>query len=257
MAQVAPGWALYWGLFFALGIAITRVRAEVGPPSHDLPCEPLGLLVTVLGSSRLEPSALTLFTWFTSFNRAYRCHPMPVLLEGFAFFPRSHLSSRRLGGALVLAIVGGTLAGAWAYYTLAFRYGGALFGEQWQCRHDFSRLASWKSSPVEPNIPGIVAMLVGAVWALALMGLRHSFLGFPLHPAGYALSLSPWNVTWYWFSIAVGWLLKGIILKFGGLRTYRRALPFFVGMVLGEFVMGALWSLLGIALKRPMYRFLF
>jgi len=258
MAQVAPGWtAVYFGLFFALGIAITRVRAEVGPPSHDLPCEPLGMLVTALGSSRLEPQALTLFTLFTSFNRAYRCHPMPVLLEGFALFSRSHLSFRRLVGALVGAIVVGTLAGAWAYYTLAFRYGGALFGEQWQCRHDFSRLISWKISPVEPNVPGIIAMLLGAVWTLALMGLRHAFLGFPLHPAGYALSLSPWNVTWYWFSIGVGWLLKGIVLKFGGLRTYRRALPFFVGMVLGEFVLGAVWSLLGIALGRPMYRFLF
>jgi len=51
--------------------------------------------------------------------------------------------------------------------------------------------------------------------------------------------------------------LKKLILKFGGLRAHRRARPLFVGLVLGEFMMGSIWSWLGIVLEQPMYRFLF
>jgi hypothetical protein len=38
---------------------------------------------------------------------------------------------------------------------------------------------------------------------------------------------------------------------------YRKATPFFLGVVLGEFIIGSIWNLLGVALQRPMYRFLF
>jgi len=58
-------------------------------------------------------------------------------------------------------------------------------------------------------------------------------------------------------SIGVGWLLKLLVLKYGGLRLHRKAVPFFLGIVLGEFIVGAFWSLLAVALDQPMYRFLF
>jgi hypothetical protein len=89
------------------------------------------------------------------------------------------------------------------------------------------------------------------------MVLRRRFVWWPFHPAGYALSLSRWNTSWYWFSIFVSWLLKWILFRMGGLKVYRKAMPFFTGLVLGEFMVGAIWTLIGIALERPMYRFMF
>jgi hypothetical protein len=58
-------------------------------------------------------------------------------------------------------------------------------------------------------------------------------------------------------SIFVGWFLKWIILKYGGRKWHRGAIPFFLGIVLGEFIIGTFWSLLGILSAQPMYRFLF
>jgi hypothetical protein len=58
-------------------------------------------------------------------------------------------------------------------------------------------------------------------------------------------------------SIFVGWLLKLLILKFGGIRMHRASTPLFLGLILGEFVLGAFWSVLGIVLKMSTYRFLF
>ena len=52
----------------------------------------------------------------------------------------------------------------------------------------------------------------------------------------------------------LGWLAKWFTLRFGGMSAYRRALPFFLGLILGDYVIASLWTLFGIALGIDMYR---
>ena len=52
-------------------------------------------------------------------------------------------------------------------------------------------------------------------------------------------------------------LSKWIILKHGGMGTHRKMIPFFLGLILGEFIIGSVWSLIGVTINLPMYRFLF
>jgi hypothetical protein len=85
------------------------------------------------------------------------------------------------------------------------------------------------------------------------MFLRRQFIWFPFHPTGYALGLSA-GMVWVWSAICVGWILKAILLKFGGLRLYRKAAPFFVGVILGDFLIGTFWSLVGAVFGIPVYR---
>ena len=49
-----------------------------------------------------------------------------------------------------------------------------------------------------------------------------------------------------WFPIFIAWLLKRVILRASGLQGYRTAVPFFLGLVLGEFVVGSVWNILGL-----------
>lgn len=49
-----------------------------------------------------------------------------------------------------------------------------------------------------------------------------------------------------WFPMFVSWLIKWTILRYGSVKAYRKAVPFFVGLVLGEFVVGCGWDLVGI-----------
>ena len=60
---------------------------------------------------------------------------------------------------------------------------------------------------------------------------------FPFHPLGYCIGP---GLIWHWSPFFIAWLLKLVILRYGGLRFYRRALPFFLGLVLGDYVLGAL-----------------
>jgi hypothetical protein len=60
----------------------------------------------------------------------------------------------------------------------------------------------------------------------------------------------------FWLSFLLSWMIKWFILKQGGLKAYRRAIPFFIGLILGEFTMGSLWSIISIVFHRPMYDFI-
>ena len=61
----------------------------------------------------------------------------------------------------------------------------------------------------------------------------------------------------FWFSIFVSWAIKFIVLRLGGLKLHRQSIPFFLGLVLGEFVVGSMWSIRGVVFRVPSYRILF
>jgi hypothetical protein len=75
-----------------------------------------------------------------------------------------------------------------------------------------------------------------------------------LHPAGYAVS-STYGMRDYWSMFLLVWLIKRLLLKYGGLKLHRQVMPLFFGMILGEFAVGGFWAILGIILKTPMFNF--
>ena len=157
----------------------------------------------------------------------------------------------RLIVAMVLAIIVGTVAGYWARLHAAYQYG----SETHPGFEAFRRLQGWLHSQPPPDWAGISFMGGGFLLTALLMAMRLRFIWWPFHPAGFAISGS-WSMGVFWFSLFVSWTVKYTMLRFGGLRVYRSAVPFFLGFILGSFVVGSLWSLLGIVLERPMYRFL-
>jgi hypothetical protein len=44
-----------------------------------------------------------------------------------------------------------------------------------------------------------------------------------------------------WLSILLGWLCKVTITRFGGTDTYRKLIPLFLGLALGDIVMIVAW----------------
>jgi hypothetical protein len=64
-----------------------------------------------------------------------------------------------------------------------------------------------------------------------------------------------WGMYNLWCPFFVAFLAKWTILKFGGLRSYRRAVPLFLGLALGDYTIGSILSIFSIVLDRPMYQF--
>ena len=50
-----------------------------------------------------------------------------------------------------------------------------------------------------------------------------------------------------WLPILVTWIIKSTILRYGGLKLHQKALPFFMGLVLGEFAAGFLRTVIDLA----------
>jgi hypothetical protein len=244
----------YFLIFFLIALTVARLRADTGIPGHGLyMVNPHDILVTHLGTAGMSGQNLTtlgLFQWFNRFNRA---HPMPVQLETLKVGQVLRLDQRRLMGALVLTIVVSLVSGFAIYPALMYRNGAALAGELmgsgWG---SFNSIASWMQSPREPDPMGMGFFAGGGLFALGLALMRARFVWWPLHPMGFPLGIGGTMERW-WFALLIATVLKGAIVHYGGVRAFRQAAPFFMGLVLGQYVVACLWSILACLLNEPMY----
>jgi len=254
-----PPWMgiLFFGIYFALALAITRMRAELGPPVHDLHFTgPDTTLSVALGTKGMDKGTLMGLTTFYWFNRAYRGHPMAHQVEGLYLANRVGIESRKLFLCMILAGIVGAFSGFWAFLHLAYERGTTTqFHSGWWFGYEpFRRITGWIQSPTPANVGANWAMLIGFLFTIALMLMRLHYLGWPFHPVGFAISGS-WSMNLVWLPLLISWLVKVLFLRYGGRRAYRAAIPFFLGLILGEFVVGSLWTLIGIFLDMPTYPF--
>ncbi|HIF05743.1 MAG TPA: hypothetical protein EYQ64_01990 [Gemmatimonadetes bacterium] len=101
------------------------------------------------------------------------------------------------------------------------------------------------SNPAPVEIWHLSFAGVGVVLMALLTFVKNRFVGFPIHPIGLAVGL-PHPVQIIWPSIFFAWLLKSIILKYGGPLLYTRLRPFFLGLVLGAFGTAGIWLIIDV-----------
>ena len=53
--------------------------------------------------------------------------------------------------------------------------------------------------------------------------------------------------------VLVAWLIKATTLRVGGIRLYRALLPFFLGVMLGDFLVPLGWAVIGLWTGQQMY----
>lgn len=246
-------------IYFGISLVITRMRAQLGPPLHELNYGgPIYVMNWILGTRRLGPANLTMFSYYWFFNRSYTCHPMPHQLEGFKLAERTGMDYRRLSLAIMLGVAVGIPSAFWAYLHMFYREGAAS-GLGWHAlgngRYTFEdNLQSWLNHLSLTDGTQVLFMGVGMAFTLFLMAMRNRFLWWSIHPIAYPLARD-YNMNRMWFAIFISWAAKNAILKYGGLRLYRKATPFFIGLVLGEFMIGGSWSIVGVIFGIPVYVF--
>jgi len=58
--------------------------------------------------------------------------------------------------------------------------------------------------------------------------------------------MDSWTVRALWFSVCIGWWIKFLLLRYGGGPVFKRARPFFIGLIVGEVLAAGLWMYLGL-----------
>jgi hypothetical protein len=170
-------------------------------------------------------------------------------LESFKIAGEGGLRGRAAGGVLLLAaLLAVPLAFAWSLHTYhAKGFLLMLIGHRQlsmvgsQVYWSYANLDEAMSTPTNTDWRGLTAMGTGAVVVMALAALRARFLWWPLHPIGY-MAANSWGMHWNWGSFTVGWLIKVLLLRYGGLRAFRGAVPFFIGLVVGDMLSEGLWG---------------
>jgi len=228
--------------YFVVSLTTTRIRAEVGPPVHELLYGgPNEIMIQIFGTRRLGGRNLSMFSISLFYNRVYRSHPMPHQLEGFKLAEKAEFRSKGLVFAMLLATLVGIFSAFWQTLDVNYRIDGAT--ASWVSVDATTLLTHWLNNPTGTDYTALFFTATGLVFTLALMFLRLRFLWWPLHPIGFPIA-SAWTMSYFWFSIFLSWLIKRVILKSGGLHAYRKAMPFFLGLILGEFIMGGLWDVI-------------
>ncbi len=150
---------------------------------------------------------------------------------------------KRIVMAAILAIVVGALFSIWNTLRVAYNHAGLkmnYYTMQKSPTREIEAIATRvravrSDEGLPPDVEKIAAWGAGftGAWLLSFLHTRFSWWG--LHPVGLAFSASG-AATHYWFSIFIVWFAKLLILKWGGVRLYEKAKPFFIGLIVGYVV---------------------
>ena len=76
-----------------------------------------------------------------------------------------------------------------------------------------------------------MTITIGFTVTIVLAIVRKHLFWWPIHPLGYGVSF---HMHMFWAAFLISGILKGTILKFGGIRAYRRYVPFSLRLILGD-----------------------
>ncbi len=250
--------ALFFAIYIAMGLGITRVRAALGAPYHEVVfVNPRQFMTVLLGSRRIGGANLTIMSFLYPFTRCHRAHPMPNQLESLKIAQQEGMLNKRLIWSMAGSIGVGAIASFWIYLVIAYKYGasaechGWIAGFGWE---SFNPLQSWLSHPTNTDIIAVMFMIGNSLFVIFLTAMHRRFIWWQFHPGGYVLSGGEWSGMFYiWNAMLISWAIKWIILKYGGLNAYRKARPFFFGLILGDYIIGCTWNIIGLIFNMPAY----
>ena len=246
---------IFFIIYFALAVAITRMRAELGTPMHDLHFTgPEEMMTRVAGTRAFDADTLTVFSIFFWFNRAYRSHPMPQQLEGFKLAEQTRTGYKQWSAAMVVFGSLAVFVAFWVILHLMYSYGAEGKSKMTFGAEAYNKLDGWLRTPEVGKPPEFFAITAGFGIAFFLQFLRMKLPWWPLHPLAFAVT-SSWEINLVWGPLFLAWLFKSLILRYGGRGGFHKALPFFIGLMLGQFVVGSIWNIYGISVGLPTYQF--
>ncbi len=229
-----PLWMMTFSvvLFLLFSIALTRLRAQLGAPSHEMAfMGPNQVLVDLAGTGNLSTAGISrMVTTLLFFNRIHRTHPMPHQLEAMKMGEGAKINGKTLFFAILLAMVLGSILGHCLYI-----YRGYHFAAPRSWGESTGTVEGLLEKYRPPNLVAILFLILGFGMVVGLDFVRFRFPGFPLHPAGYALAMN-FGLDYFWFGLMIVWLIKLFVERYYGLKGHGRLHEIACGIIFAEFL---------------------
>jgi len=256
-AGMSPWLAIFeLGMYiFVLAIIMARSTAEGGLLMTETTFRGVDVYRLIAPIHTLGPANMTVLgfmdaAWF----RDLRGLVLTGFLDGLKIADGAKNRRRSFLPVFIVSILIAMVIGGIFQIWLPYHRGGInLYG------YTYSANNLWAFKDYEPAmrgpVPGVgwqgpVFFGVGIIVTAFLAYMRYSYFWWPLHPLGYALCYS-WTIMVFWFACMVAWLLKVLVMRYGGVMMYLRARPFFLGLIMGEFTMAVVWAVIAWAAKVP------
>lgn len=241
---VPPGLAVFFlAGAFVLFIGLTRVVVESGLAEAVASTISAGFVVSSFGSKPFGGAGLTSLAINYVWSSDIRTYVMASSANALRMADIAKGSRRPLFPVMWLAIVIAIAASIWITMVLAYSKGGVNLNNWFFIpgpKAPYQWAVEKLQSPTEVNWMGwfVRGVGFGVMWFLILM--RQTFVWWPFHPVGFAIG-SVWIMNQLWLTCLVAWFVKGLIVRFGGLRAYNFFRPAFLGMILGQFTCNGCW----------------
>jgi len=253
----AAGASFLWqivfvGIYTVSAFSLVRLVAAGGFMWVDVDFSPVDPMLQLFSSSAFTPRDLTVFSYegiFCWWNVGWS-NIMQFAANGLRIATVAKLNLRRVALAMGLACLLATVIGYWLSITFTYREvisrhttgeASLLWGEL--PTFHFNKLVTMLQRPVPVQWQAVGGIALGCATIWGLGALRRRFSWFGLSPLGYLVGLS-WVMDVMWFSILLGWLANTLVTHYLGLRGYRKLRPFFLGLILGEFLTAGQWLLI-------------
>ena len=231
---------------FIFWIGLTRIIAEAGIATMISPSIGASQVVSGLGSANIGNQGLTSLGLTYIYAADIRTFPMSSMTQSLKLSSGTAERKRGIFWAILLAIVLTFAASNWIAIKLAYTYGGINLNGWYFVNGPqvpYNYVTTHIKHPQPVNTLGWFCRTGGVILMGIFMLMRYRFLWWPLHPLGFAIGGVSW-VQALWFSIFLVWLLKTLVLKYGGVRLFRTLRPVFLGFVLGQYSAACLWFII-------------
>ena len=234
-------------VFFIVSLVMTWMVVNGGMFLVQAPFYPSDYMVITMGSRAVGAANLTVLGIPQhALMRSWGELIMPHIMHGFKISDEVNMKQRStvmmIGIAVLLAM------GVSYYSTLKLAYSkGAVnlsYGGGWYSRTPYRIASSFMQNPVGVAWGEFYSIIIGIVATCGMLFMRYRFI-WGLHPIGYAVGAS-YAPYYLWSSLFLGWLIKYIVLHFGGLRHYRSLLPLFLGLIFGDYIIAAIWIIISL-----------
>ena len=238
-------------LFF-IAVIMSRAVAEAGLIMTETSFLPEHVISLVYPMHTLEHSALTaqdfsiLAMTNIIFTRDMRGVLLSLFLDDAKMAGELKVRQRSMLLPLLLAIVIAFVAAAAFFLYLSYTKGHLSLYQypNGNAGNLYNRAAGQiQGNGTPPDATAYGGFAVGIVTTIILVYMRSHFAWFPLNPLAYAIAPT-WAMFVLWFPFFIAWIVKSLVMRFGGIEVFRKIAPFMLGMILGEFSAAVFWAVM-------------
>jgi hypothetical protein len=236
------------GAFFMVTLVAMRVICQGGIAYFTLTAAPIDGLLAFFGpkvftSLGILVAGVAQKVLFVDLRESL----MPSLLHASKVTHRV-INRRMIVGGIIVTLFAAVVASFMAMLALCYKFGIRELGLDWATRTTvvvYENIYNLVEAPVRPGRWVLIFTAVGAIIMAVLSVCYHRFHWWPIHPIGYLTAYSS-AMQKLWFCFLIGWLCNALCMRYGGVVLFKRLRYFFVGLIIGDFLMGGTWAIVGL-----------